>query len=132
MTTYRTKNRVVSRPWATRRAGGFIIWRESLLSVLRMGPVVEINGLKVGARHLTKLLDTMPVNDFLIKSDGERLDIEAVTRVFRPDDAGHTRCHFRLQSSQKNKLSLVDGDQLPKKMVPVVVVRPRYYTKGRS
>ena len=119
--------RIVERPWGRRRKGGWIIQRSQLIEALKKGEAVELDKVIVGAKQLQKLINLLPTQDCLIRSNG-RLEIETVIGVPYKSRDGHYRWGFR----QPNKgyrqfMAIVNGAWLPKVATRVVVLKPRKF-----
>ena len=71
--------RIIERPLAFKRSGGYVITREALLALLKNGQVLQYGKVSVGARELRQLVNLMPYTDCMVKV-GERLEIETVDR----------------------------------------------------
>lgn len=122
-----TNKRIVERPWGRRRNGGWIIQCSELIKALKKREAVELDKVVVGAGQLQKLINLLPTQDCLIRSNG-RLEIETVIRVPYNSRDGHYRWGFR----QPNKgyrqfMAIVNGAWIPRGATRVVVLRPRKY-----
>ena len=123
--------RIVRRPWACRRKGGWIIQPADFLLALKEGEIVEIGKLHVGASQLGKLIKLMqfPDEEFLVSSNG-RLEIETMKRVIVTKD-GKRRTAFR-KPRLAHSIRVSDKAWLPKTSKPqtTVVIKPRIFARG--
>ena len=120
--------RIIRRPWAAKRKGGWIIQPDDLLQALKDGEIVEIGKLHVGAKQLSKLITLMqfPDEEFLVSSNG-RLDIETMKRIIVKKD-GHNRTAFR-KPRLEHSIRVSDRAWMPKAKKPMttVVIKPRKF-----
>ena len=120
--------RVIRRPWACKRKGGWIIQPGELLQALKDGEIVEIGKIHVGASQLGKLIKLMqfPDEEFLVSSNGQ-LDIETIKRVIVTKD-GKRRTAFR-KPRLAHSFRVSDNAWLPKTKRPMttVVIKPRKF-----
>lgn len=120
--------RIIRRPWACKRKGGWIIQPDDFLLALKEGEIVEIGKLHVGAKQLSQLIKLMrfPDEEFLVSSNGS-LDIETMKRVIVTKD-GKKRTAFR-KPRLAHSIRVSDRAWLPKANRPLttVVIKPRKF-----
>jgi len=120
--------RVIRRPWACKRKGGWIIQPDELLQALKDGEIVEIGKLHVGARQLAKLISLMQFEHeaFFVSSNGH-LEVETMKRIIVTKN-GLRRTAFR-KPRLAHSFRVSDTAWIPKAKRPMttVVIKPRKY-----
>ncbi len=123
--------RVIQRPWACRRKGGWIIQPDDFLLALKEGEIVEIGKLHVGAKQLSQLIKLMqfPDEEFLVSSNGS-LEVETMKRVI-VTKGGKRRTAFR-KPRLEHSIRVSNGAWMPKSKRPMttVVIKPRIFARG--
>lgn len=117
--------RKIERPCGRKRSGGWVIQRGALLELLKKGDAVELSGITVGTQQLRKLINLLPYEDCLIRSNG-RLEIETVQRVFVRRNGARTTS-FQKPRHYHQFLGILHRAWLPRVVNTVVVVKPRKY-----
>ena len=121
--------RVIRRPWACKRKGGWIIQPNDLLQALKDGEIAEFGKIHVGAKQLSQLIKLMqfPDEEFLVSSNG-RLDIETMKRVIVKKD-GKRRTAFR-KPRLEHSFRVSNDAWIPKAKRPMttVVIKPRIFS----
>ena len=124
--------RVIRRPWACQRKGGWIIQPDDFLLALKDGEIVEIGNLRVGAKQLSQLLKLMqfPDEEFLVSRANGSLEIETMKRVIVTKD-GKRRTAFR-KPRLEHSIKVSNGAWMPqaKKPMTTVVIKPRIFARG--
>ncbi|KKN34578.1 hypothetical protein LCGC14_0792180 [marine sediment metagenome] len=121
--------RIIRRPWACRRKGGWIIQPDDLLAALKDGEIAEIGNLRVGARQLAKLIVLMrfPDEEFLVSSNGQ-LDIATIKRIIITK-GGKRRTAFRKpRLAHSFRVSDKAWIQKTNKPQTTVVIKPRKFS----
>ncbi|KKM00328.1 hypothetical protein LCGC14_1805540 [marine sediment metagenome] len=120
--------RVIRRPWACRRKGGWIIQPDDLLQALKDGEIAEFGKIHVGAKQLAQLIKLMcfPDEEFLVSSNGQ-LDIATIRRVIITK-GGKKRTAFR-KPRLEHSFRVSDKAWLPASGKPktTVVIKPRKF-----
>ncbi len=123
--------RIIRRPWACRRKGGWIIQPDDLLQALKEGEIAEFSKLHVGAKQLSQLIKLMqfPDEEFLVSSNGS-LEVKTMKRVIVTKD-GKRRTAFR-KPRLEHSIRVSDRAWLPKAKKPMttVVIKPRIFARG--
>lgn len=117
--------RIVERPLARKRNGGWIIQRQALIEALKKGELLELNDVRVGASQLGKLLKLFPYEECFISGNGS-LVVETVERYYRSNN-GQRKVGFRRPKHYFNSIRLFNGAWLKRSFSQVVVLRPRKY-----
>ena len=118
--------RKIERPYGRRHNGGWIFLKSSLADALKKGDAVELGGVTVGARQLRQLINLLPYEDCLVKSNG-RLEVETVERVTREQKDGTFRCSFRKPRHYRQWFGIVNGAWVPRNAQIVVVIKPKKF-----
>jgi hypothetical protein len=118
--------RVVQRPFAKKRMGGFIILNSELLKVLKDADAVEVGKITVGAKQLRELVRLVPSTDILIKSNGH-LEMETIDRVTVRTKEGHLTNSFRKPKRFFSAFTINNKAWLPELVKTTVVLKPRKY-----
>lgn len=120
--------RIISRPWARKHKGGWIIQPDELLQTLKLAPVAEFGSLRFGAKQLAELVQLMrfPDQELLIKAS-DRLEVENIAR-FIIKRSGNLRTEFR-KPRLSHSFRVDNNAWLPKSSKPVntVIIRPRKF-----
>lgn len=118
----------ISRPWARRHKGGWIITKGDLSDVLKNADAVEMGDITVGAKNLLQLVKLLPSEDCFVRANG-RMEIETIEMV-RGEKDGHAIMNYRKPRHNFTAFRLHDGAWLPKVKKPeavLVVIRPNKF-----
>lgn len=118
--------RIVQRPWGRRHRQGWVVDKAALIEVLKKGKVLQFGGITVGVDQLRRLINLLPGQDILLRSNG-RLEVETVARTFRKVGDSR-RCYFRKPKHYHQFLAILDGAWVsPAMKLAVVVLKPRKF-----
>lgn len=117
--------RTIERPWARRRNGGWVISHQELLKLLKKADILELDGVMVGTKQLSRLVNLLPYADCQLRANG-RLEIETVQRVVR-STGGKRRMGFARPKHYHQWLALVHKAWVPLGAKSMVVLKPRKY-----
>lgn len=119
--------RIVEHPYGKKvRGGGHVYLIENLLKSVKKAEAVEVGKITVGTRNLAKLLNLIPTQDVLVRSNGG-LELEAVIRHYeKAKDGKPAIIRFR-KPKRETFMHLVDRAWLNGEPQTVVVIRPKTY-----
>lgn len=128
------KTRIIVRPWARRRRGGWIFNPDSLLDALKQGDAVQIGEVKVGTKNLRAIIRgyELPDNQVLLVKNNGNLEIENIQLRYVKDPKGPypRKGVYRTNTPRlRHIISLNNGAWLKKGVEPTmtVVLRPKKY-----
>ena len=120
--------RIIRRPWASRRKGGWIIQPDDLLAALKEGDIAEMGKIHVGARQLGKLIALLrfPDQELHVSTNGH-LEMRNIERYIARKPTS-VRTEFR-KARLEHSFRVDDGAWLPKTNKPMttVVIKPRKF-----
>jgi len=115
--------RKIERPYGRKHKGGWVIDKASLTDALKKGDAVELSDITIGTKQLRQLINLLPYEDCLVKSNG-RLEVE---RVFRKGPDGNRRCSFRKPKHYCQWFGIINGAWVPRTTQTVVVLKPKKF-----
>ena len=117
---------IVQRPWGRRHSQGWVINKADLIEALKKGKALRLDGITVGAEQLRRLINLLPGQDILLRSNG-RLEIETVAMTFRKVGDSR-RAYFHKPKHYHQFLGILDGAWVPRaENLTVVALKPRKF-----
>jgi len=116
--------RTVQRPWGRKHRQGWVILKEALQKALKDGDAVQMGEVTVGAKQLRQLVNLIPCDDVLIRSNG-KLEVETIERVSGKVKDGIYKTSFRKPAHNWNYFQLFDKAWMPKVVNNLIILKPK-------